>query len=644
MRTYEGWWFFSNETKAVQEELEWIPFRTYDNDRLEQALEDVSMRELPDELVVYDSSGQRMSKVNVTTMTMCPIYWSGPPIAVRRVVWMQMKDDEDSHGGIPVVPEWDPILEAAYQDNLEWLRAPTSEEVVEKIVGLGDSLAPFVLILRQGYPETATVTPRARLDEKPIFGKTESIRLIRGYTPYHIAVVSALKMAEGNKGGAGNSVALKPLILPSPFDPPDLSRPNAPSQLLFVVHGIGQKLAGKVGAGFLKDCSFLRERVQYATNVREGNPEDIYILPVCWRDGLQLGMKTYFEDISEVEDTFEDLVSRVTLANIPAIRGVATDVGLDILLYMTPAYFLRIIERTLSEVRRLYSIYLATGGEGAQTTTISFVGHSLGSAIVNDLLSFIVTSSESIDDAAKAVSSNLGFTVDRFFAIGSPLPMMFLLKQLKPIGCVPNIHKLGLDSVAPRRSAYPSVPEPDTSNDSPRKFVFACREVYNIFHPYDPLAYRLEPLIVPPAEMARLTYPVRLPYNKRGALHLKRQMEEGVQEIRSKANKAKDELVNSLTKSMSSLPEWLRPRIASPEAPKALEETVEKPTPLGVNAGLIKFNHHGRVDYSIEESLFENSYVSAIRSHFSYWDDIDIASFLAVELLSLTPKPSSGTL
>jgi hypothetical protein len=43
------------------------------------------------------------------------------------------------------------------------------------------------------------------------------------------------------------------------------------------------------------------------------------------------------------------------------------------------------------------------------------------------------------------------------------------------------------------------------------------------------------------------------------------------------------------------------------------------------------FNHHGRIDYSIEEDFFANEYVAALTSHF-YWEDENFAIFLAHEI------------
>lgn len=122
-------------------------------------------------------------------------------------------------------------------------------------------------------------------------------------------------------------------------------------------------------------------------------------------------------------------------------------------------------------------------------------------------------------------------------------------------------------------------------------------------------------------------------------MHLKRQIDEGMQDLKQRANKARDSLVNAL-------PNWIRNTLGSPKSGEESFYLEGKTTPQSdkwklamSHPKLLSFNHHGRVDFSLEESLFESSYISAISSHMSYWADIDIAAFLAVEIGGLPLKP-----
>lgn len=506
IQNFDVWWYVAAEqqveiiAKQGSSSTErgsiidaWIPIPVQDSYRIERGLHEPSFREFPDEIIIHDNSGQRLAKASYSTMTVTPLYWDGPMRPLRRVIWLQMKGEDDIQGGNPVQPEWDSILEAAYQENLAWIQSGTSDQPVEKLISLSEPLSSHVLLLRMGMPNYAKIVPIASLqDRRSVFGKNSTMRLIRGYVPYYIAVASAIKIAESSKQASKSPTDASSIALPSPFEVPLMKPPQAPKSLVFAVHGIGQKFVGRLGNDFIKDCNNLRDRILFAINQREGNIEDILVLPINWRAGLKMGIKPYHPN-SEDEVSLEELVSRITLNNIPAIREFCSDVGLDVLLYMTPGYFRRIIESALEQIHRLYSIFLKAAGEGSKDSKVSFVGHSLGSAIVSDLLSFIVSdaSPEGIQESATAVLSNLGFAVDRFFALGSPLAMLFLLKQIKPIGCVPNVHKIQLGEykdLKVSRTAYPSLPgaEEEDNNPLPSNVMFACREVYNIFHPYDP--------------------------------------------------------------------------------------------------------------------------------------------------------------
>lgn len=152
-----------------------------------------------------------------------------------------------------------------------------------------------------------------------------------------------------------------------------------------------------------------------------------------------------------------------------------------------------------------------------------------------------------------------------------------------------------------------------------------------------------------PDEMNRFNLPVRIPYHKKGALKLKMQIEEGIQNAQKQAIKAKDQLVESFSNFFTSKKKNHNEQPSSPSSPgspvadesiEVVRADVESPRSsttskpgrsLTMHPKLSLFNHHGRLDYSTEPPLLENAYISAITSHVSYWDDIDIGYFLATE-------------
>jgi hypothetical protein len=79
----------------------------------------------------------------------------------------------------------------------------------------------------------------------------------------------------------------------------------------------------------------------------------------------------------------------------------------------------------------------------------------------------------------------LEFKVSNFFALGSPIAMFLTVR---------GVSKLGSDFKLP-----------------------TCDSMFNLFHPFDPVAYRLEPLVNP----TTLLKPVLMPHHKgRKRMHL----------------------------------------------------------------------------------------------------------------------------
>lgn len=84
------------------------------------------------------------------------------------------------------------------------------------------------------------------------------------------------------------------------------------------------------------------------------------------------------------------------------------------------------------------------------------------------------------------VYPQLNFKTSKFFALGSPIGMFVTIR---------GIERLGLEFELP-----------------------TCDNFYNIFHPYDPVAYRIESLVNPKLCTVR---PVLIPHHKgRKRMHL----------------------------------------------------------------------------------------------------------------------------
>lgn len=197
----------------------------------------------------------------------------------------------------------------------------------------------------------------------------------------------------------------------------------------------------------------------------------------------------------------------------------------------------------------------------------------------------------------------LMFQPKMFFALGSPIGMFVTIR---------GIDALGLDFKLP-----------------------TCDGFFNIFHPYDPVAYRIEALINP--DLSTLA-PVLIPHHKgRKRMHL--ELKETVLRVGNDLRQRVTDVfrntldtVYSLT-AMGSKPD---PKAIQKEVDKVLQDQLkfdaagstsnlssgtsdvdsgETNLPLG------KLNQSRRVDYVLQEAPFEfiNEYLFALTSHVCYW-------------------------
>ena len=168
--------------------------------------------------------------------------------------------------------------------------------------------------------------------------------------------------------------------------------------ILFVVHGVGQKLSQTTDSiSFTYDCDVLREGIMLQANTlkkelksrnhpqAEVIPDDggIQVLPVMWRHHLELEVAVETE-VSDNEDNDHILsVADILPEGIPGIRMLVSDVVVDVLLYMTPKYRQRMITHVSQELNRLFKLYKEKNPDFQGTGSI--YGHSLGSIISFDV-------------------------------------------------------------------------------------------------------------------------------------------------------------------------------------------------------------------------------------------------------------------
>ncbi|XP_053344667.1 phospholipase DDHD1b [Clarias gariepinus] len=269
--------------------------------------------------------------------------------------------------------------------------------------------------------------------------------------------------------------------------------PPAATHIVFVVHGIGQKMdQGRI----IRNTSMMRDaaRKMAEKHFSDRTTEHVEFLPVEWRSKLSLD---------------GDTVDSITPDKVRGLRDMLNSSAMDIMYYTSPLYRDEITRGLTSELNRLYTLFCSRNPEFEETGRVSIVSHSLGCVITYDIitgfdpvrlhhqeapvaveteprwcssreqrlleeLQLTRTRLRNLEDQFQSLKSSrnspaLKFKVENFFCMGSPLAVFLALRGVRPGSCRTQNHIL------------------------PRSI---CTRLFNIFHPTDPVAYRLEPLIL----------------------------------------------------------------------------------------------------------------------------------------------------
>ena len=186
----------------------------------------------------------------------------------------------------------------------------------------------------------------------------------------------------------------------------------------------------------------------------------------------------------------------------------------------------------------------------------------------------------------------LDFSVDNFFLLGSPVPVFLMIRnQRKPLSADFSLR--------------------------------GCRRVFNIFHPYDPVAYRLEGCIDPrnayfePALIRHWNGGFRVQYRTRRIWR----------KIVATTSQTQRTVIEAFEESMAGAFGIGREDDDSASATSTAKDQFNR-----VVAG--KLNEGHRIDYMLQEKEIENAneYVAALAAHSSYWIEKDLSLFIARQI------------
>ena len=185
----------------------------------------------------------------------------------------------------------------------------------------------------------------------------------------------------------------------------------------------------------------------------------------------------------------------------------------------------------------------------------------------------------------------------------------------------------------------------------------AVKTFYNIFHPHDPVAYRIEPLI---DKRYKNLKPAQISYTKGGLTGTIDNIQNLVSGIFSSTTDLSSNIVGTMS-GLVSVSSWFKKNdklAAHPATGTESEQSASQiemkdipksgPSSLGVagsadsspNRKSAKnpepFHPDRRIDYTIQEGIMENAYLSALGVHMNYWQDQDCAAFILRELYGLS--------
>ncbi|KXL50920.1 hypothetical protein M433DRAFT_1950 [Acidomyces richmondensis BFW] len=277
---------------------------------------------------------------------------------------------------------------------------------------------------------------------------------------------------------------------------PELAMSERPkvSDLILVIHGIGQKLSERISSfHFTHAMNAFRRDVHVEAGISEvkthfrRNMGDIMVLPVNWRHSLS------FEEGGYRDEPMDPAINEFSLKDItpetlPSVRNIVSDVMLDIPYYMSH-HQPKMIAAVVREANRVYQLWCQNNPGFSEHGRVHVIGHSLGSVIAIDILSRQPTTvPKFLQDPTKVDISDdqldhFLFNTSNLFLAGSPAGFFLLLKkaQLLPRNDHPTA------SVTLEPTANTSV----VCGERGQYGCLAVENVYNIINGYDPISYRM---------------------------------------------------------------------------------------------------------------------------------------------------------
>jgi len=612
-------------TTTAADALTWKPLRKTDCQALNTLVAAQEHDDTDDYATTVYIEGGR-STADPVNGTVQHNFFRGAERTLVKAVWFILEEKSSS------VTLLTPTASPSDQDKIE--------ELYQKAVQAGSSLGTGIASVLDQH---VLLSDESKVMVVKSSGGTVSMKKVpNGWFSSHLDLQRGY--GEYTVEGEDNEMALGPV-----------------KHLCFVVHGIGEALFSRDDfkisrfstpiASIISNMNKTRISIQKrqvddwkkqcAAAVRNGLPRPlpparIELLPIEW-----------FSQMHDSSSSLMKSLQAATLTTIPALRAIANDVVFDVLMYLTPAFCEAVLHTVTDQINELYGAFqqvhpefIPGGGK------CSLIGHSLGSVICWDLLSILKEKSllaqakssgsdSSADDPlvchgvsvasevsveigyqmyakqahankarngtwgpslTKTLDASIPFVPECTILLGSPLGIFLTLRGAHPVfdqfrKAAAEEAQIKADAAQPGMDAPTEIPITST-------FSLPTTSLYNIFHPSDPVAYRIEPLLLPqdiPAD--KVPPPVYLTApGKDLRLHVKaKQFGDEIRKSFMVQKNTWNSLVQSVVNVVAAEPDSSKNNIGS--------------DPHGLKAGPLEFPLGGtstRVDFTFQPGVVDN--------------------------------------
>ncbi|KAL4932920.1 DDHD family phospholipase [Aspergillus undulatus] len=385
------------------------------------------------------------------------------------------------------------------------------------------------------------------------------------------------------------------------------SRPT-PTDLIFVIHGIGQKLSERMESfHFTHAINAFRRQVNVELNseevwphVRDGH-SGIMVLPINWRSTLSLEDAHLESQVTGDPASNHFTLKDITPETIPAVRSLISDVILDIPYYLSH-HKPKMIQAVVKEANRVFRLWCKNNPGFQQNGRVHLLAHSLGSAMAVDILSHQPTKIPDFDFSNVNTRPDIfEFDTKNLFICGSPVGLFLFINKA---------------NLSPRKGRD----KPGSNGDDRLRGVagevdeygcLAIDNLYNIMHTTDPIAYRVNAAV--DSDLANSLKPAAIPGS-----------------------------AASIWRSLGSTFRWNTSAISAPERPSLIAklpsnvemETHDFTREEIAEKRMLLLNDNGQVDYFLSGGggALNIQYLNMLSAHSSYWTLTDFVRFLVIEI------------